>query len=130
MLISERRLSPCPSGQQESQTTDPAEELIGDLVAATACLVARGLGECWAGGKMNGQMSAATKEQGATLIAGLLELRNGTAGELDFNAVARSQGRRALAERYGGGDISARTIDSLVDATLEVLGRIIRARLH
>jgi hypothetical protein len=129
MLIPDLRPSPRPSDQQ-SQTADPVEELIGDLIAATACVVARSLGEYWARGKMNGEMSATTREQGATLIAGLVELRNGTAGALDFNAVARSQGRRRLAERYGGGDISDRTIDSLVDATLEVLGRIIRARLH
>jgi hypothetical protein len=48
----------------------------------------------------------------------------------DFNAVARSRGRRALVERYGGSDVSDRTIDSLIEATLEVLRRIIRARLH
>jgi hypothetical protein len=129
MLTSILRPLPCPSEQEAAQTVDPAEELIGDLVAATACVIARSLGECWARGKMNGQMSATTKEQGATLIAGLLELRNGTAGELDFNAVARTRGRQVLAERYGQG-INDKTIDSLINATLEVLGRIICTRLH
>jgi hypothetical protein len=99
------------------------------LIAATACLFAQGLGECWARGKMNGQMSADTKERGRALIAGLLELRNGTAGELDFNAVARSHGVRILKDRYGRG-ISDRTVHSLVNAALEVLGRIARARLN
>jgi hypothetical protein len=129
MLIPGLHSSACPSGQHQQESADPAEELIGDLVAATACVLARGVGECWARGKKNGRMSADTREQGATLIAGLVELRNGTAGELDFNAVARSQGRRVLAERYGQG-ISDRTIDNLIDATLDVLRRIIRARLH
>jgi hypothetical protein len=83
--------SPCLSRQQEPQTADRfVERLIGELIAATACLFAQGLDDCWARGKMNGQMSADTKEQGRVLIAGLLELRNDTAGELDFNAVARS----------------------------------------
>jgi len=130
MLAPELYPPPCPSDQQEPQTTDPSvEQLIGDLVAATACLFAQGLGECWAGGKMNGQMSADTKQQGSALIAGLLELRNGIAGELDFNAVARSHGARVLKDRYGQG-ISDKTINSLINAALEVLGRIVRARLN
>src|SRR5215470_12382268 len=96
--------SPCLSRQQESQTADRSvEQLIGELIAATACLFAQGLGECWARGKMNGQMSADTKEQGSVLIAGLLVLRNGTAGKLDFNAVARLHGARVLKDRYGQG---------------------------
>ena len=78
---------------------------------------------------MNGQMSADTKEQGSVLIAGLLELRNGTAGELDFNAVARSHGARVLKDRYGQG-VSDKTLNSLLNAALEVLDRIIRARLN
>ena len=122
--------SPCLSRQQEPQTVDPSvERLIGELIAATACLFAQGLGECWARGKMNGQMSADTKEQGSASIAGLLELRNGTAGELDFNAMARLHGARVLKDRYGQG-ISDKTIDSLLNAALEVLGRIVRARLN
>jgi len=99
------------------------------LIAATACLFAQGLGECWARGKMNGQMSADTKEQGSVLIAGLLELRNGTAGELDFNAVARSHGARVLKDHYGQG-VSDKIINSLINAAVEVLGRIARARLN
>jgi len=78
---------------------------------------------------MNGQMSADTKEQGSALIAGLLDLRNGTAGELDFNAVARLHGARVLKDRYGQG-ISDRTVHSLVNAALEVLSRIVHARLN
>jgi hypothetical protein len=122
--------SPCLSRQQEPQIADRSvKRLIGELIAATACLFAQGLGECWARGKMDGQMSADTKEQGRALIAGLLELRNGTAGELDFNAVARSHGARVLKDRYGQG-ISDRTINSLINAALEVLDRIIHTRLN
>ena len=122
--------SPCLSRPQEPQTVDPSvERLIGELIAATACLFAQGLGECWARGRMDGQMSADTKEQGRVLIAGLLELRNGTAGELDFNAVARLHGARVLKDRYGQG-VSDKTLNSLLNAALEVLDRIIRARLN
>src|SRR5262249_14491471 len=120
----------CPSRPQKPQTVDSSvERFIGELIAATACLFAQGLGECWARGKMNGQMSADTKQQGSVLIAGLRELRNGTAGELDFNAVARSHGARVLKDRYGQG-VSDKTLNSLLNAALEVLDRIIRARLN
>ena len=120
----------CPSRPQKPRTVDSSvERFIGELIAATACLFAQGLGECWARGKMNGQMSADTKEQGSVLIAGLLELRNGTAGELDFNAVARSHGARVLKDRYGQG-VSDKTLNSLLNAALEVLDRIICARLN
>jgi hypothetical protein len=129
MLTPELRPSPCLPGQQESKTPEWVEQLIGDLVAATACLVAQGLAECWAGGKLNGQMSADTRQQGGALIAGLLEIRNGTAGELDFDRVARSQGVRVLRERNGN-EVSDKTLNSLVNAALEVLGRIVRARLN
>src|SRR5262249_35602332 len=38
--------SPCLSRLQEPQTIDPSvEQLIGELIAATACLFAQGLGE-------------------------------------------------------------------------------------
>ena len=120
-------LSASPAGASNPNWS--VERLIGELIAATAYLFAQGLGECWARGKMNGQMSADTKEQGRALIAGLLELRNGTAGELDFNAVARSHGARVLKDRYGQG-ISDKTINSLINAALEILGRIVRARLN
>ena len=78
---------------------------------------------------MNDQMSTDTQEQGRALIAGLLELRNGTAGELDFDAVARSHGARILKDRYGQG-ISDKMINSLVNTALEILGRIVRTRLN
>jgi hypothetical protein len=102
------------------------ERLIGELIAATACLVAQGLEECWARGEMDGQMSADTKVQGRALVAGLLELRNDTAGELDFNAVARLYGAKVLQ----GQGVSDKTIDSLLDAALAILDRIVRARLN
>jgi hypothetical protein len=119
--------SPCLSCPPELQAVDRSvDRLIGELIAATACLVAQGLGECWAHGKMNGRMSADTKEHGRALVAGLLELRNDTAGELDFNAVARLHGAKVLQ----GQGVSDKTIDSLLDAALEILDRIVRARLN
>src|SRR5262245_22121444 len=82
--------SPCLSRPSEPQTSNPSvEELLGELIAAIACVFAQALGECWSRGKMDGEMSVDTKERGRALIAGLLELRNSVAGELDFNAVAR-----------------------------------------
>jgi hypothetical protein len=74
-------------------------------------------------------MSAETRERGRVLIEDLLELRSATAGELDFDAAARLHGARILKDRYGQG-VSDRTINSLVNAALEILGRIVRARLN
>jgi len=119
--------SPCLSRPPELQTT--VERLIGELIAGCACLVVQGLEECWARGEMNGQMSTDTKEHGRVLVAGLLELRNGTAGELDFNAVTRLHGAQVLKDRYGQG-VNENTIDSLINAALEILDRIIRTRLN
>jgi len=118
---------PCLLCQPEPHSINSSvERHIGELIAGCACLVAQGLEECLAHGKMNGQMSAATKVQGRALIAGLLELRNGTAGELDFNAVARLHGAKVLQ----GQGVSDKTIDSLLNAALEILDRIVRARLN
>jgi hypothetical protein len=45
MLTPELHSSLCPSNQQELQITDSSvEQLIGELIAATACLFAQGLG--------------------------------------------------------------------------------------
>jgi len=118
--------SPCLSRQQEPQTADRSvEQLIGELTAGCACLVAQGLEECWARGNMDGRLSADTREHGRALIAGLVKLRNDTAGKLDFNATARLHGARVLKDRYGQ-DVGNR----LIDMALKILGEIVRARLN
>jgi hypothetical protein len=103
------------------------EQLIGELVATAACLVARGLSELAQSGRI--RMSADTKLWGSELMTALIELRRGTAGALDFERVAQEHGSRALRERCDG-TVSQRTIDELVAAVLEILGSIVRLRLN
>jgi hypothetical protein len=85
-----------------SSALGPAiEQLIAARVATAASLVARGLGELWQSGQI--RMNADTKRQGS--------------------------GARALRECCDGA-VSQRTIDELVAAVLEILGGIVRLRLH
>jgi hypothetical protein len=95
-------------------------------VATAACLVARGLGELWQSGQI--RMSADTRRQGRELMAALIELRRGTAFELDFERVANEHGARALRERCNS-TVSQRMIDELVAAVLDILSSIVRLRL-
>jgi hypothetical protein len=59
----------------------------------------------------------------------LITLREATAGELDFDRVARTHGARALQERCDDA-VSQRTIDELVAAVLEIMVSIARLRLN
>ena len=101
------------------------ECLIGELVAGAACLVAQGLGEFGHGGQINTD----TRLQGGKLIEMLYELRRGFVGGMDFDHVAKTQGVRVLRERYGD-VVDARTIEALVVAAVDILGRIVRLRLN
>ena len=62
-------------------------------------------------------------------MAALIELRDHTAGKLDFDRVARTRGASVLREWWGS-NVSASTIDDLVRAVLDILAGIIRLRLH
>jgi len=103
------------------------EQLIGELVATAACLVAHGLRELKEHGQI--QMDADTRQMGGELMSALITLRAATAGALDFDRMARAHGARALQERCDG-TISQRFIGDLVGAVLEIMVGIIRLRLH
>ena len=62
-------------------------------------------------------------------MAALIELREHTAGKLDFAHTARMPGARVLQEWWGS-NVSAAMIDDLVGAVLDILADIIRLRLH
>jgi hypothetical protein len=62
------------------------------------------------------------------LMSSLVELRQVTAGKLDFDHVARMHGARVL--REWDSDISAATIDKLIAAALEILSNMVRLRLN
>jgi hypothetical protein len=74
-------------------------------------------------------MGADVRQMGGELMAALIELRQASAGELDFDRVARTHGARALQERCDS-TVRQRTIDELVAAVLEIMTGIIRLRLN
>ena len=74
-------------------------------------------------------MSAETRQQGGKVMAALIELREHTAGKLDFDHVARTRGAQVL-QGWWGSNVSAAMIDDLVRAVLDILADIIRQRLH
>ena len=104
------------------------ERLIGEFVALAACLFAQGLGASVRAGRPV-PTSSEVKRQGAAVMAALIELREHTAGSLDFDRVARVRGAQALQDWWGS-DVSAAMINELVAAVLDILGDIIRLRLN
>ena len=62
-------------------------------------------------------------------MSALIELREHTAGKLDFAHTAQVQGARVLQEWWGS-NVSAAMTDDLVKAVLDILADIIRSRLH
>jgi hypothetical protein len=122
---------PLPSSQPEPQTGGPPaiEQTIGELTAAAAGLVVAGLCEYWHHGRMDGRMRADTRRQGGELIALLIEVREATAGEIDFDQVAKSHGAKALRERNGTA-VSAETIDVLINGVLHILHGVAKLRMN
>jgi hypothetical protein len=121
-----------PAASPPPSSSSSIEQLIGELTATAACLVAQGLSELWRTGQI--RMSADTRQQGGALMAALIELKSGTVGDLaeagiDFERVARAHGASALRERCNG-NVSQRTIDELVAAVLDIMAGIIRLRLN
>jgi len=96
------------------------ERVIGEATAAAAAALAQALTEHWS----DGGLSFKAKKTGGDLVAELWKLRQGTLGELDFESVAREQGRRALAARCNGGGYPATQGDILIDETLRILNQV------
>ena len=129
MLIPEPHL---PLGWQEPPPL--IERVIGEVVAAAARAIVRALMEY-----QNGGAQPATTRHGGDLIAQLYALRQACAGELDFDAVARSQGKRALRERYArlkhapGRPVTELTdamLDEMVAWPLNILGQVVRSQMN
>jgi hypothetical protein len=97
--------------------------MIGELVATAAGAVAVALENYRSTGVRDGK-------EGGEWIAQLFELRQATLGEVDdFLAVARNHGRLVFREHCPN-NVSDATIDLLVDAVLQVLGRVIKWQSH
>jgi hypothetical protein len=105
-------------------STLPLEQIIGEVTADAAVVLARALCEFQTDG-----LSSRTRGYGGDQIARLFELWQVCAGQIDFYVVARARGARLLQERYGR-DINARTIAVLIDGVLEILQQIVRVELN
>src|SRR5258708_729908 len=76
--------APAPSGE-------PIERAIGEAVAATVCVLARGMLELQDGG-----LSATVRTAGGSKVAALYQLQQSTLGKIDFASIVRREGRRVL----------------------------------
>jgi hypothetical protein len=123
MLAHEQHLLPSPGPQESPAGGIPSfESIAGDLIASIGTLIGRGLIEI----RQTGQTSVDTKRWGAAALSLLCELH--VAGALDFDQAA-IYGRCELRKRSGD-TISDATVDRLIDAALEVLGKTIKLRMH
>ena len=102
----------------------PLEEIVGEVTADAAVVLARALREF-----QNDGLSPRTRGHWGDLIVRLFELWRICAGRIDFYAVARDRGARLLQERHGK-DLDARTITVLLGAVIECLRQVVRAELN
>ena len=95
----------------------------GRLVADACGAIAMALREYQDGG-----LRAETKLHGGDLIARLYSLRQYMVGYWDFDAMARTYGKRVLRERYD--DLSDAALDELVSWPLDLLAKVVRSQMN
>ena len=115
---SRQMLSPGPATPAPAPEPD-IKVLIGEAMAAAACIMAQALGEYWDGG-----LTPKTKTASGDLIAQLYELRQSTMGEFDFEQVALEYGWQTLRARCNGGGYPTKTGDILLEETLSILRKV------
>jgi hypothetical protein len=105
------------------------ERAIGELVAAAAGILCRGLLEC-----SNGGLRQETKGAGGDVIAQLYDMRVFATGSLDFNATAREYGKATLRAYLAAGHdplaASEAKLDTLVDTVVDIVDQLVQARIH
>jgi hypothetical protein len=110
------------------------EQRIGNTVADAAIMVCAGVGD-W---ESDGRLAPATRAQAGALFVELFQLQESTLGELDFAAVARAEGKRAIMRRHGavlaqhyGATLSGaaldRVLDEIIDWPLGILRKVTAA---
>jgi hypothetical protein len=115
-----------PSGSPEPTV----ERAIGKLVATAVGILNRGLLD-WA---EHGGLRRETKVRGGDIIAQLYDMKLFATGSLDFDATAREYGKRALREfittQPDAPVISEAQIDQWVEMPLDILAKVVAARVH
>ena len=120
-------ITPATGIHAPSKTTATAkaapwiERYIGQQVAGAAACLLLALEEYRDGG-----LSPRTKAQSGELIFEIFRLQQYTAGTLDFDAIARTQGIAALR----ADDITLATAEIAVDEVLKILAKVIRDQLN
>ena len=76
----------------------------------------------------DGGLRAETKLYGGDLIARLYSLRQYMVGYWDFDAMARTYGKRVLRERYD--DLTDAALDELVSWPLDLLAKVVRSQMN
>jgi hypothetical protein len=108
---------------------DSIERLIGESVAIAAGAIGLGLME-----RMDGGLRRETKARGGDAIAELYRLRLFVCGPPDFEATARKWGQVVLRERLAklpDRPVSTEAqLDEAVTWVLDILGKVVAARIH
>jgi hypothetical protein len=120
--------------QQLTPTTPPnehgIERAIGILVARAVGALNQGLVD-WT---EHGGLRRETRIRGGDLIAQLYDWKLFASGSLDFDATAREYGKRALREFIATQPhapvISETQIDQWVEMPLDILSKVVAARVH
>src|SRR5262245_60888470 len=98
-------------------------------MARAAATISRGVVE-WATDGLTG----ATRTAGGEMIFQVYALRESLPAEVDFDTVARAEGRRAMQEIHGENFFQhEKTANMLLDGVLEVINRVVaheRARAN
>ena len=94
---------------------------IGQAVAAAARVLAAAMWRC----QQTGRLDPELKEVGGEHISKVVRLQLSTFGEIDFYAVARREGRRALlpllrSPEFDSGQAASRVLEIVVDGVLEI----------
>lgn len=120
--------APSPSTDDPTPRLD-LERVIGELMFTAVCAVAQGVGDMEDGG-----LAPETTLAGADVIARLFALRQECAGAIDFDVVARAYGKQVLRARYHAlrphDELTDEMLDEMVSWPLDILGRVVKARIN
>jgi hypothetical protein len=119
-----------PASGTACATVVPPTEVeiaIGTATADATGIILRGLAE-----RQDGILPGRLRGAGGAAIAKLYMLHQSAIGDLDFDAVARVQGKAMLRERLAGAPIvpTEAQLDEWISWPLEVLAKVVAARLQ
>jgi hypothetical protein len=104
------------------------EQRIGEVVAMATIVTFAGMEEVQDGG-----LAPATRARAGNLLVEMFQLQEDTLGQLDFDVIARREGKRILWARYGAvmrehlrfSDVELdAALDTLISRPLEVLRKV------